>query len=372
MAKKKPKTSSPQPEGTEVAPVAVDEAPDINAMPTKGFFIDMLTKDIGLVDAIIDLVDNSIDGARRHGGPDKKYHGKWVNVVTTKDEFRIEDNCGGIGVENAKKKAFRLGRDKEVLPTKGSIGQFGVGMKRAIFKIGELIEVESRTKEDQFKLTIRVPEWSDTDVWGFNFDEAPSYKRLSADATGTTIRVTELDDGVAEEFQDNAFLTKLRDELQSKQYMSVNRGLEIKVNGQKLKQMKVELLLSQLIVPMKEKFDIGDGEDKVSVEIIAGLRDDGQKNPTNAGWYVYCNGRAILEADQSPVTGWGEGNVPYYHSQFSKFRGYAFLEAENSSKLPWNTTKTGVEMSSEIYQRVRRAMVKASKPVLKFTYDLDR
>ncbi len=34
----------------------------INAEPTKGFFIDMLTKDIGLVDCILDLVDNSIDG----------------------------------------------------------------------------------------------------------------------------------------------------------------------------------------------------------------------------------------------------------------------------------------------------------------------
>ncbi|MGH9433064.1 MAG: hypothetical protein ACRD3T_16150, partial [Terriglobia bacterium] len=37
----------------------------INASPTKEFFISMLTRDIPLTRAIIDLVDNSVDGARR-------------------------------------------------------------------------------------------------------------------------------------------------------------------------------------------------------------------------------------------------------------------------------------------------------------------
>jgi hypothetical protein len=34
----------------------------INAMPTKELFIDMLTQDISLIPAIVDLVDNAADG----------------------------------------------------------------------------------------------------------------------------------------------------------------------------------------------------------------------------------------------------------------------------------------------------------------------
>src|ERR1700736_3839618 len=37
----------------------------IDAMPTKDFFISMLVRDIDLVDAIADLFDNCVDGARR-------------------------------------------------------------------------------------------------------------------------------------------------------------------------------------------------------------------------------------------------------------------------------------------------------------------
>ena len=37
----------------------------IEGSPTKQFFIDMITRDISIEDAIIDLLDNSIDGANR-------------------------------------------------------------------------------------------------------------------------------------------------------------------------------------------------------------------------------------------------------------------------------------------------------------------
>ena len=33
--------------------------------PTKEFFVEVLGRDIQLVDAIVDLVDNSVDGARQ-------------------------------------------------------------------------------------------------------------------------------------------------------------------------------------------------------------------------------------------------------------------------------------------------------------------
>lgn len=37
----------------------------IEAYPAKRFFVDMLTRDIELLDAVLDLIDNSLDGAMR-------------------------------------------------------------------------------------------------------------------------------------------------------------------------------------------------------------------------------------------------------------------------------------------------------------------
>jgi hypothetical protein len=42
----------------------IDVETEIDAEPTKAFFIDMLTRDIPLDQAILDLVDNCVDGAK--------------------------------------------------------------------------------------------------------------------------------------------------------------------------------------------------------------------------------------------------------------------------------------------------------------------
>ena len=86
----------------------------IQADPTKEFFIGMLTKDIPLTRAIIDLVDNSVDGALRLH-PDNNYEGLWVDIKLNGREFIIEDNCGGIPLEIAQRYAFRFGRPMEAI-----------------------------------------------------------------------------------------------------------------------------------------------------------------------------------------------------------------------------------------------------------------
>src|SRR5437016_230221 len=106
----------------------------------------MLTKDIELKDAILDLIDNSIDAARRFDS----IKGRKVSVKTSAREFKIEDNCGGMSLDDAENRAFRLGRDpRAALPTH-AIGLYGVGMKRAIFKMGDSFSVESKTPSTRF------------------------------------------------------------------------------------------------------------------------------------------------------------------------------------------------------------------------------
>src|SRR5256885_1211135 len=117
------------------------EDDEINARPTKSFFVDMLVRDIPLEQAVLDLVDNSVDSAKQSNSND--FNGRHVKIDITPQIFGILDNCGGFSKDLAKKYAFRFGRIPQTPRTPHSIGQFGVGMKRALFKFGKHFLVRS-------------------------------------------------------------------------------------------------------------------------------------------------------------------------------------------------------------------------------------
>ena len=95
----------------------------IQTFPTTDFFITMLIRDVTLKDAIGDLVDNAVDGARGISA-NGDYNGLEISIEANKDVFRIKDNCGGIEVKTAREYAFRIGRPDGFSGIKGSIGQF--------------------------------------------------------------------------------------------------------------------------------------------------------------------------------------------------------------------------------------------------------
>src|SRR5437867_3411240 len=86
------------------------------ATPEKRFFISMIVKDIELIPAILDLVDNSIDGAKRvrPEGGDDRFAGLHVRLELSPEKFTISDNCGGIEADHARDYAFRFGRPSGV------------------------------------------------------------------------------------------------------------------------------------------------------------------------------------------------------------------------------------------------------------------
>jgi hypothetical protein len=68
----------------------------INAYPTKELFVSMLIRDIPLIRAIVDLVDNAVDGALRLRKESGDYSGLSIRIELDNDHFKIVDNCGGI------------------------------------------------------------------------------------------------------------------------------------------------------------------------------------------------------------------------------------------------------------------------------------
>ena len=339
----------------------------IEADPTKDLFIQMLVKDIPLTRAIIDLVDNSVDGARALKGSGS-YSKLFVHLHTTKDSFTIVDNCGGIPIRVAREYAFRFGRPSDMpleLQTPHSVGQFGVGMKRAIFKMGRYFNVKSTTATSHFEIDEDVDEWKQREKWDFRFKVLnEGGKQSQKTVLGTTIKVTKLLSSVAEDLTSDLFLRSLMSELADAHEIAIGRGLDIRINGSAVPHKAPKLYNSTQIHPARLTARKVEAGTKIEIVIYAGIA---QSNPDEGGWYVYCNGRLILRADGSTTTGWGEkviAKIPKYHPQFARFRGYAFLDCDKPALLPWNTTKTGVDADSVLYQGVRREMILLMKPVI--------
>ncbi len=350
----------------------------LQASPTKEFFIDMLVRDIRLERAIADLVDNSVDGANRLR-PNGDFGGLYSRLELSPKHFRIADNCGGIPAAQARDYAFRFGRPPDApAPVKRSVGYFGVGMKRAFFKLGSRFRVESVAEHSRFILEVDVDAWkAKSNDWTFEPQEWLDDVDLTAEADrGTRIDVTELHAAVAEDFSSENFIRRFTIDLAGDHQDAILRGLQLTVNGIPLTAAPSAILQSPNLRPahVRAVFD-RDSAEPIFVNLYAGVGPRAKGQPSDAGWNVYCNQRLVLRANRGPETGWSDREqviIPAYHGQFAQFRGYAYFECEDASKLPWNTTKSSIDTDSPLYKAVRLEMIKLMRPIIDFLNLLDR
>lgn len=333
----------------------------VQANPAKSFFVSMLIKDITLRDAIGDLVDNAVDAIKACAEDKNNLYGYKVEVTLNSNEFVIKDNGLGMSSKVARTTAFNFGKAKDHQLVEGSIGQFGIGMKRAFFKIGSFIAVHSVTKKTCFDIDIDVQDWLSHNEWEFSFKEDTLQENVDQkEGTGFSVRINKLSDDSKSSFADDKFITQLTKEIEYEHMLNIEKGLTITINGYKLKETNITLVCDDSIKPtywQKEK-------DGLTIRIMAGIS---TKNEDEGGWYVFCNDRLILAKDKSANTVWtgGKGDgVALWHAQYHRFRGFVFFEAKDSSKLPWNTTKTGMDMDSPVYQNVRSQMINMTKQVM--------
>lgn len=344
------------------------------AVPAKRFFVGMLVKDIELVPAIIDLVDNSVDGGKRirPDATDDRYKGLHVKLVVSGERFEIEDNCGGIDLNWAREYAFRFGRAEDIDGPLGEVGQFGVGMKRALFKLGGMFTITSTTTSNAFTLPINVADWmaeTSTD-WSFELSDVDEEIEVEIDETATVIEVADLHDTVSAEMATDHFVNRLQEELRLRQARVIAQGMSIFVNGVAVGEFVPELLTGPELGPIAVHRSIPANGQALDMRLYAGIvrlretdaeRDDddaeGFRQPPEAGWYLYCNDRLLVVADRTRLTGWGDAAASY-HPQYRQFRGYVFLEGA-SRYMPWTTTKTAVDEDSAIFKVVQTAMFDA-------------
>lgn len=335
----------------------------VNANPTKEFFISMLTRDIDIKAAILELIDNSIDGAKRLR-KDGNYDGLYINIEYDDNHFVIKDNCGGMGIDIATQYAFRFGRSAKRERDESEqqyTGVFGIGMKRSLFRLGNYFTVESTTKTDSFTLNVDVNEWVKDDNTNWTFELTKEETNMNNDEieTGTRIEITNLHEGIRKQFALHFFYNSLVAYIERYRTLAIENGLTISLNGNNIVFSSEKIISSSTIKP----YTYSDVIDNVKISIIAGVAPKG--TPDNAGWYVYCNGRLVVFADKTTLTGWGEDGVRQHHPSLAFFRGFVFFESKELELLPWNTTKTNVDASSKYYIFAKAKMREASLQIIK-------
>jgi hypothetical protein len=356
-----------------------DETPDrAEAEVAKEFFVHMITKDILLEDCVLDLIDNSIDGAARvHQSreaagdaledSDRPFGGFGVVLELQPDRFSITDNCGGISLDDARHYAFHFGRKAgtEHEPA-GSIGLYGIGMKRALFKIGKFAEIRSSTEDEAFVVLIDVPRWEQQDEWDF-----PLFASATNGNPGTSIEITNLNPGIGEAFGDEVFINRLRKSIARDYSTFLQSGFEVSVNGRSI---------DPVLFAVKEGSGFQAGrvhyeEDGVSVELVAGMAapppDDPSaqaKVPTEMfGWYVLCNDRVVIAADKTSRSVWGHGDFNAWHPQYNGFLGIVSFHSRDPNKLPWTTTKRAIDLNAPLYRRAIPRMKELTQTFIDYT-----
>ena len=349
------------------------------AYVTKSFLIDIITRDIGITEAILELVDNSLDKAvelfkidvTKSLVEDYQFNVKlklsepiMVNIRLSKNEFLIEDNCGGISRKDLENEVFIFGNPKEDTEYNG-LSAFGIGMKRAFFKLGKKVELYTVTSDDESAVIWDINKWLELgeDDWNIPFSDIDDVSLdYEFELPGTAIKIEELNDSVKTRFGQVEFINSLKARLKTSYALFIKSGIKILLNGEELSHNLPGFFTSEEIGYTSKKIKHHD----VDIQLLAGISPVEDRTPR--GWYVFCNGRMVLEADKTAETGWGT-ILPQFHPKFNHFLGFASFRSNNVKSLPWSSTKWGVERDSQVYQIALEEMHLQTTPI---TNVLDR
>ena len=359
----------------------MDSVKNAQAYVTKSFLIDIITRDIGILEAILELVDNSVDravelynievtkGLTEDYTYDKEitlHEPLSVKIDLSDNQITIEDNCGGISNDDLKEEVFIFGNPKKDTDYLG-LSAFGIGMKRALFKLGRMVEIRTRTKEDESAINWDINVWvesgNEKGDWDIPFaDVKDSELKYSYELPGTVIKVTGLNNTIQKRFMQPEFLVSLKNRLQTSYALFLKSGLKIFLNGEQLNHSLPGFVTSDEFSYTSKSLKVDD----VDIQIILGITPVSDRIPR--GWYIFCNGRMVIESDKTFTTGWGT-YIPSFHPKWNHFLGFVSFKSSNVKALPWSSTKWGIELDSYIYNIALEEMKLQAKPILNF---LDR
>ncbi|NNP75508.1 hypothetical protein A7P54_03625 [Acinetobacter sp. Ac_3412] len=321
--------------------------------PAKDYLVNGITKDVTIEECIFDLIDNSIDAYPLH---DKElisdYQPYLIEINFNKECFSIEDKGCGIPRTSLISETLRFGTKTQHHST--SIGFYGIGLNRALFKLGRKIHICTETVNERSKINLDVSEFLNNNEWTL-----PITDETRKGTNGTLIKINNLNNDVSNSFINSEWIKTFTKEISIRYSEFINKNLHISVNEKLVEACNIKIRDTSGFTKRKKEFN----HNGIKVVIELGQNSDHFFNyeksynkkpnatPQDCGWFVFCNDRAVKLFDWTADTGWHTK----FHSEHNGFIGKAYFIGQAGS-LPWNTSKTDIDLNHVTYKKALQTM----------------
>jgi hypothetical protein len=330
---------------------------DVDFGIERQYVFDILTSDISVADCILDLIDNSIDAARRDifkkagkaGLPDS-YSGYEINVKIAHNKIEITDNCLGIDPNLLANTTFRAGA-RHI--QNFSIGIYGVGLIRAFWKLGNRGTLTTDTGETAYKIS-----FSKRQIEASENQKLPASPIKSTGKKKNHFVISEITEDTKIDLRDTEWIKLFKEKVQCVFGLCIRKGLKIKIEGSLIPEFGPRIREDIPQLKGGRSFVTKEGVD-VHIEYGAHEKyrfkdEPGWSAPKNGeltpefGWYVVCNDRIVLVADLSLRVGWSQ----VWHSEYNGFIGWVYFTSKDAKLLPWDSSKTDISLEKRSQREV--------------------
>jgi len=339
---------------------------EIDTGVSPDFLEAALTQDVTTLEALFDLVDNSIDAARdvllkentskgRDGLPES-YAGYKIHIRIDKNSVRIVDNCSGIDEITLANRALYTAKPSS---HEYGIGQYGIGLKRSLLKMG----TDFALSVDNGKALCKA-NFNNKNIGGNLDNKVYASEYNSKNRVKSLFSVSNLKPEISNDLHDTRWFDNAARQFSLRYGIYLIKGLEIilhnVVNSRFLRVEGIapELRTDSKFEPQRKRVNF----DGVEVIIESGIHSDyvfpsepGHDLSKNRaltdffGIYFSCNDRVIVSATTEKVYGW----AAKWHSEYNGFVCWVRFVSKDPSKLPWNTSKTALRTDSSLFLKVR-------------------
>lgn len=334
-----------------MALVMVDQLiEEFNALPKKTI-INAISSDTDRYSAILELIDNSYTSwiQKEVSAPlsvDIDFNSHVGSLI-------YRDNAGGMDINELK--AFLTPGDTTAKKDHKGVSLYGVGAKRSSFFISDSFEVRTRRSEGK---TLKVeidPRWLDeAEDWRHKIYQTEDIESGSTQITFNKVKFE----------TDENYIADLIKRISSSFPEIIGEKFKVMVNGKEIPAPgSYEWLYAIGVSPVKHVYDVNIGKMSAKVTFTVGL----MAKSSQIGLYgfdIICNGRLIAQNLRDPEIGFKDGDLGNPHARFARFKGIISFEGPVGI-MPWNSTKTGLDYSKQLFLKIRGRIVMHSKPYVR-------
>lgn len=350
--------------GKPIRTIEVDTGVD------PGFLQNVLTQDITTLEALYDLIDNSIDAAKskiaaagdykkdQYGLPES-YNGFEIEIKIGKNSLSITDNCSGIDEHTFQFGTFHTGKTSN---HPFGIGRFGVGLKRSLLKMGNSYEVAIDDASVQY-----IANFDKSNIGGALDNKMFANVYPSTGKIFSAFSVSDLHSEVVNDIHSVAWFENAVEGLNQRYGLYAQKGMAILLEDTfRGDQYTVDAPLPKIredgkFIPINKNILIHG----VSIKIRSGIHQNyffpGEdqyslsKNRTltaEFGIYLICNDRVIVSASTASDYGWNAK----WHSEYNGYICLVHFLAENPALLPLNSPKTAFRLDSPLFLEFKQTL----------------